>query len=551
MPSAEALALALALQRIAAAPERGSIAAALFAAAQASAGVERGALILASAGELRVIAALVEGECLRLDQPLAASEHAPRALVQAVTAAGAATIGSGAAGREGPSCAYLPLIHGGTRAALYLEHPRPRWFVGARRALVELLAAQTAIALAGVELRESAGRTEPSGHDRANSAQLRAIIEATTTVVFLKDLEGRYILVNRQLELDTGLSREQMLGKTDFELFAPATAERLRADDRRVIETGEAASFEGVTQFPSGARSFLSTKFPVRDAKGQVYAVGGLSTDITNRKRSEEQLRHIQRMNAIGQLAGGIAHDFNNMLAGISAAADLLEMQLPAPRSPTIADTLATIVDGCERAAVLTRELLAFSRKAPDQPEPVDLHAVIDASVGLLRRGCEDRIQINLHLGASDPRVTGDLPRLQGALLNLGLNAREAMPEGGTLTISTATVELSAEACAATPCYRLVPGPFIELRVHDTGVGIPKELRLQIFEPFFTTKAIGRGTGLAAVHGIVEEHGGAITVDSSLGRGTTFILYLPCAAQPISGRAPPATRACNSPRDRL
>jgi len=534
MPSAEALALALAVQQIAAAPERGSVAAALFAAAQASAGVERGALILAAGAELRVIAALVEGEYQGLDQPLAASEHAPGALVQAVAAAGAATISSAAEGREGPSRACLPLIHGGTRAVLYLEHPRPGWFVGARLTLLELLAAQTATALAHVERIESAGRAALAEHG-ASEGQLRAIIEATTTVVFLKDLEGRYILVNRQLELDTGLSREQMLGKTDFDLFARATAERLRADDRRVIETGEPASYEGVTQFPSGARSFLSTKFPVRDANGEVYAVGGLSTDITDRKRSEEQLHHIQRMNAIGQLAGGIAHDFNNMLASISAAADLLEMQLPAPPSPTIANTLATIVDGCERAAVLTRELLAFSRKAPDQPELVDIHAVIGASVGLLRRGCDELIKINLQLGASDPMVTGDLARLQGALLNLGLNAREAMPKGGTLTISTTTVALSAEACAATPGYRLAPGPYIELRVHDTGVGIAKELRLQIFEPFFTTKAIGRGTGLAAVHGIVENHGGAITVDSSPGRGTTFIVYLPCAAQPGVG----------------
>jgi two-component system, cell cycle sensor histidine kinase and response regulator CckA len=474
-------------------------------AARITAGVERSALVLERAGELHTLA-IQNLEVRRVE-----------AVVRATLTRGAPT-------NDG-ELVCLPLIHAETRAALLLGRSTPGWFTGTLETTLELLAMQAATALAHVELAERCARR------REREDQLRAIIENTNTVVFLKDLEGRYTLVNRQLELDTGLTREQMLGKTDLELFSRETALRLRADDLRVIESGEATSFEGVTEFPDGPRVFLSTKFPLRDADGEIYAICGVATDITERKRAEEQLRHVQRMNAIGQLAGGIAHDFNNMLAGILASAELLDMQLPRERDPPVNEALATIIDACERASKLTRELLAFSHQGHRRVESVDLHALIHATVGLLHRGIDRRVEVELRLAAVECVVTGDPAHLQSALLNLGVNARDAMPEGGRLTIATRNVEFDAEACAASP-YALQPGRFVELEVRDTGLGIDDHDQLRIFEPFFTTKEIGRGTGLglAAVHGTVVEHGGAITVSSAVGVGTRFVIQLPSAS---------------------
>ncbi|MFO7565617.1 MAG: PAS domain-containing protein [Enhygromyxa sp.] len=490
---------------------------------------------------------------------------------------------------------------------------------------------------------------------QASEAQLRAILENTTSVVFLKDREGRYVVVNRQLELDTGLAREQMLGKTDFELFSRETAERLRRDDRRVIESGEPTTVEGVTQFPSGPRTFLTTKFPLRGDDGEIHGICGWSTDITARKqaelalaareadlritldsigdaviaadargcvtrmnpaaerltgwplaeargrplaevarieepddtsryamlcdrrgqrrpitqtgapirdgggevvgqvtvirdvseraRLEEQLRHVQRMNAIGQIAGGVAHDFNNMLAGILAGVELLDGSLPAERSPEVADTLAMLIATCERAADLTNKLLAFSRKAPRRAELLDVHELISSAVTLLRRSVDRRIDIGLRLEARSPEVRGDPGLLQSALLNLGINARDAMPEGGVLEIATRSLELSPADCEASP-FALRPGSYVEVSVSDTGSGIDDELRLRIFEPFFTTKAVGQGTGLglAAVHGTIEEHGGAIEVQSVIDRGTRFVIRLP-SAEPLARPQPELVRS--------
>jgi two-component system, cell cycle sensor histidine kinase and response regulator CckA len=376
-------------------------------------------------------------------------------------------------------------------------------------------------------------------HDQMRAAERRLwdVLDNTRAVVFVKDLKGRYTLVNRRLEADTGYSRAQILGKTDFELFSRETAERLRNDDLRVLESGELLEVEGVTEFPTGPRVFISSKFPLRDREGRIDGLCGVSTDITERKQLEMQLRHSQKLDAVGRLASGIAHDFNNMLTGILASAELIDILLPEAHNPGIDEALDRIIDASERAAELTRKLIVFSREAHRPVERVDLHGVVEGAVELLRRDIDHPIHIELQLGARSPVVVGDATRLQAAMLDLALNARDAMLDGGTLTISTRDLQLD-EASLRSSSFTLTPGSYVEITVRDTGVGMNETTVERIFEPFFSTKAVGRGLGLAAVHGTVIEHNGAIEVHSRPGRGTEVIVRLPTTAPIVPELAP-------------
>jgi two-component system cell cycle sensor histidine kinase/response regulator CckA len=372
-------------------------------------------------------------------------------------------------------------------------------------------------------------------HDQMRAAEQRLweVIDNTKAVVFVKDLKGRYTLVNRRIETDTGFTQRQILGKTDFDLFPRETAERLYAADRQVLETGEAIEVEGVTEFPAGPRVFMSSKFPLRDRNGRIDGLCGVATDITDRKQLEAQLRHSQKLDAVGRLASGIAHDFNNMLTGILASAELVGLLLPDARNPGINEALDRIIDASERAAELTRKLIVFSREAHRTAERVDVHGVIEGAVALLRSDIDRHIEIESSLAAATPIVVGDPTRLQAALLDLGLNARDAMLDGGSLTISTRELALDEAGCR-NASFSLRPGNYVEITVRDTGVGMSEATVERIFEPFFTTKAVGRGLGLAAVHGTVIEHRGAVTVHSRLGGGTSVAVLLPTVPPTIA-----------------
>lgn len=353
------------------------------------------------------------------------------------------------------------------------------------------------------------------------------VLDNTHAVIFVKDLDGRYVLVNRQLERDTGLPRAQILGKTDFELFSRETAERLRADDRRVLDSGEPLEVEGVTTFPDGPRVFLTHKFPLRDASGLITGLCGIGTDITARKHVERQLLRSQKLDAVGRLAGGIAHAFNNMLTGILASAELVGLWLPEPHAAGIDEALARIVEASHRAATLTRRLMTFAGEAHCETETVDVHDVIERAVEPLRSNAEHPIELVLELHARVSEVVGDPTRLRAALLDLALNARDAMPHGGTLTITTANVELDELACARSS-FALRPGPYVEIRLRDTGIGMAPDPLAHAFEPFFTTMGTSRsGLGLPAVRGTIIDHHGAIELDSASGRGTSVTLRLP------------------------
>jgi two-component system cell cycle sensor histidine kinase/response regulator CckA len=252
----------------------------------------------------------------------------------------------------------------------------------------------------------------------------------------------------------------------------------------------------------------------------------GTSQDITDRLQLEEQLRQSQKMQAVGQLAGGVAHDFNNVLTVISNYSDLLAQDL-ADASEPVREAVRAIRDAGRRASLLTRQLLLFSRKAVVEPHELDLNEVVRQTSGMLRRLIPEDIEISVALDATPPHILADRGQMEQVVLNLALNARDAMPRGGRLSISTDVTVLDEEWCRAWPDSR--PGRFVRLVVSDTGSGMTPDVRTHLFEPFFTTKPQGHGTGLglATVYGIVRAGGGFITVRTEVDQGTTFTIFMP------------------------
>ena len=266
----------------------------------------------------------------------------------------------------------------------------------------------------------------------------------------------------------------------------------------------------------------------------------GVLRDITARRQLEDQFRQAQKMEAVGRLAGGVAHDFNNLLTVINGYSEILIAGITAD-SPTWRPLVA-ILDAGERAARLTRQLLAFSRKSVVEPRLVDLNELVAEATSLLRRLIGEDIALSVITTMAPVRVMIDPGQLEQVLMNLAVNARDAMPTGGELSIETRAVECGAEANRLHP--DLKAGSYVSLRVADTGCGMTTEVRDKIFEPFFTTKGIGKGTGLglAVVHGVVQQSGGAIAVESMVGAGTAFTVFLPAASDTDSSDALSITR---------
>ena len=265
--------------------------------------------------------------------------------------------------------------------------------------------------------------------------------------------------------------------------------------------------------------------FPIDGSDGRPWRIAGLGADVTRRRELEGALRQSQKMEAIGQLAGGVAHDFNNMLTAIMASAEHLRMLSTTDEQLELCELVVT---AAERTAQLTRKLLSFSRKGKVRSVHTDVHGIIEETAALLGRSIDRRVRITVELGAPSATVEGDAGELSNAILNLGINARDAMPNGGELRITSSHRNLDEASCATMP-FVLQPGTYLQISVHDTGAGISQEHLPRVFEPFFTTKPVGQGTGLglAAVYGTVVDHGGAVTVYSEVGRGTVFHLYLP------------------------
>jgi two-component system cell cycle sensor histidine kinase/response regulator CckA len=357
---------------------------------------------------------------------------------------------------------------------------------------------------------------------------LRQVIDANPHIIFVKDWDGKYVLANEATAKFYGTTVEGLLGKRDADFnLGIEEVERFLRDDREVISMERAAFIaeQQATNASTGeAHWFQVVKVPLRSPDG-TRQVLGVATDITQRKELEEQFRQAHKMEAVGRLAGGVAHDFNNVLTIIRAQTEFLLADLTGDDARR-ADVLE-IQQAADRAAAFTRQLLAFSRRQLLQPEVLELNVVIGGMEMMLRRLVGEDVVLHTKLHPDLPRVSADPGQLQQVLLNLAVNARDAMPRGGTLLIETAVVELDEHYPVQHRSAK--PGVHVVLAVTDTGCGMDPATRSRIFEPFFTTKEAGKGTGLglSTVYGIVKQSGGHIWVYSELGRGTTFKLYFP------------------------
>jgi two-component system, cell cycle sensor histidine kinase and response regulator CckA len=300
------------------------------------------------------------------------------------------------------------------------------------------------------------------------------------------------------------------------------------ADEQSILRSGQPMVSQEASNVDkqTGARFWgLITKVPVYDTHGQVIGLVGMSHDITERKRLESQFLQAQKMESIGRLAGGVAHDFNNLLTVIIGYVELARDTLT-PDNPLHSD-LEAIRDAADRAAALTRQLLAFARKQILDPQILNLNDLVLNLDKLLRRLIGEDIELVTLPTADLWSVKADANQIEQILVNLAINARDAMPSGGKLTIETANLIL--DEAYARHHMSVSPGFYVMLAVSDTGVGMPPEMQAQVFEPFFTTKQAGKGTGLglATCYGIVKQHGGHIWLYSEVGQGTTFKVYLP------------------------
>jgi PAS domain S-box-containing protein len=363
-------------------------------------------------------------------------------------------------------------------------------------------------------------------------ATLEALLDAVVDGIILIDARGRIAGLNRAAERIFGYPVAELLGRNVSVLMPSPYREQHDGYLASYLATGE-RKIIGIGREVVGLRRDGST-FPLDLAVGEAWVGSdrlftGVVRDLTDRKRLEEQLLQAQKMEAVGQLAGGVAHDFNNLLAVIQGSSERLLETLPAgDRNRRAAERIS---QAAERGARLTGQLLAFSRRDVSAPGPVDVNQELGGMRDLLGRLIGEDIEIKLDLGAASSTVVIDRTHLDQVLMNLAVNAGDAMPAGGRLRIATRTVTFDGGDAAATPGVR--PGRYVALIVEDTGTGIDPVHLPRLFDPFFTTKEPGRGTGLglSTVHAIVSRSGGAISVHSRVGEGSRFEIYLPAATK--------------------
>ncbi|MBV6290170.1 hybrid sensor histidine kinase/response regulator [Pseudomonas aegrilactucae] len=420
---------------------------------------------------------------------------------------------------------------------------------------VELDANGHAVRFPGVLMNIESRRAAEAERDRM-SALLSTFTAAVPGVVYAKDREGRMLVANNGTTALIGKPPAFYLGKTDLEFLEDkAQARQVMETDRRIMFGGKAEQIEEQVDMPDGsATTWLSIKAPLLDEAGEVIGLIGSSIDVTARKNAEAALmelnqtletriseaiaereaaqaalRQSQKMEAVGQLTGGIAHDFNNLLAGITGSLDLIKLRLAQGRTADLERYLSVAHGAAQRAAALTHRLLAFSRRQTLVPVATDVNALVSGMEELIRRSVGPSIALKVELAAALNTCLVDPAQVENALLNLCINARDALPDGGSISIQTCNQVLD-QGPQLDP--ELAPGTYLGLCVVDNGTGMSPETLSKAFEPFFTTKPVGAGTGLglSMIYGFAKQSGGQVRIESEQGLGTRVLLQLPCHA---------------------
>ena len=442
------------------------------------------------------------------------------------------------------SMMVAPMLYRDTALGVIVatNEPGEREFGQADLDLLSAMASQSAISIANTAMREQlqeahdelearvAQRTAELGE---SEERYRRITETVTDYVFTVKIEadGREATSHGPgCVAVTGYSPEEFEANPNLwlDMVVPDDRERVLTQIDDVLSRREARAVEHRIVRKDGVVRFVrSTPVPQYDSTRTLVGYDGLIQDITERRRLEEQLAQAQKLQSIGRLAGGVAHDFNNLLTAILGNAELALMDLAEDHAAR--ESVREIVKAAERAASLTRQLLSFARKQMIEPVPLDLSAVVAGSIQMLRRLLGEDVEIMAELNESLGIVLADPGQVQQLLVNLTVNSRDAMPEGGRLVIETANLLVGDGYRVVHP--DIAPGRYVTLAVTDTGTGMTAEVRSHLFEPFFTTKRQGEGTGLglATCHGIVEQSGGHIWVHSELGLGTAVTVLLPVA----------------------
>jgi PAS domain S-box-containing protein len=430
------------------------------------------------------------------------------------------------------------------------EDGQYRWVEANGRA--ELDADGQPVRFPGVLMDIESRRAAEAERDRM-SALLRTFTAAVPGVVYAKDLQGRMLVANHGTTELIGKPPAFYLGKTDLEFLEDeAQARQIMQTDQRIMRGGSPEQIEEPVDMPDGSlRIWLSSKAPLLDESGRVIGLIGSSIDVTARKSAEtallelnrtlearieqaiaereaaeDALRQSQKMEAIGQLTGGIAHDFNNLLAGITGSLDLISLRLSQGRTADVERYVSVAYGAAQRAAALTHRLLAFSRRQTLLPEHTAVHGLIAEMEELIRRTVGPAIDLKVELEAQLNTCLIDQAQLENSLLNLCINARDALPAGGRISIRTFNQTLE-EGPELDP--ELIAGTYLAVCVADNGVGMSPDILAKVFEPFFTTKPVGAGTGLglSMVYGFARQSGGQIRIESEEGKGTSVCLQLP------------------------
>ncbi|ACA14818.1 PAS/PAC sensor hybrid histidine kinase [Methylobacterium sp. 4-46] len=367
------------------------------------------------------------------------------------------------------------------------------------------------------------------GRDLATErALLRGLLDHAGDAIAFKDPQGRFVRLNAAKAARLGAAVEDCLGEPESRFLDPETAARVEAADREAaagLHPVEATIAGGPAAAPTWTQV---VRVPIRDAHGALAHLATIERDVTEQKQLEARLRQADKMQALGTLAGGVAHDFNNLLTAIMGS---LELALPKVAGDARLTRLMTnAAQAAQRGAALTKRLLSFSRQRDLQARVVDLNGVIRGMDDLLGRSLGGFVQVDHALAPDLWPARVDPEQLELAILNLCINGRDAMPDGGIVTLSTRNVVV-----AGSPDPDLPDGDYAVIAIADTGTGIPPEILSRVFEPFFTTKAQGQGTGLglAMVFSLLQQSGGTIRIDTEVGRGTRVDLYLPRAHEPV------------------